>query len=65
MAGTAELLEPRTHEAAEHAQAIVSLRDKYPQYLAHALESLPIIRISVDRAVAWTADQGAVFPNGR
>jgi len=63
--GRAELMEPGTVDADEHAAAIGLLRGRYPQYGAHALEALPIIRIRIERAVAWNADQGAVLPNGR
>jgi len=53
--GRGELLEPQPHEVAEHTLAVGLLRGRYPQYAAHALESLPIIRVRVDRAVAWSA----------
>ena len=63
--GRAELLEPQPHEVAEHAAAVGLLRGRYPQYATHALDALPIIRIRIERAVAWSADQGAVLPSGR
>jgi PPOX class probable F420-dependent enzyme len=53
--GTGELLEPQAHERDEHATAVTLLRKKYPQYLGHALELRPVIRISVDRIVDWSA----------
>ncbi len=67
--GSARLLEPdevrvagaidrdpdhvRATDLAEHAEAVVALRARYPQYAAHALERLPIIRVSVSRAAGW------------
>jgi PPOX class probable F420-dependent enzyme len=57
--GTGELLEPQPHEVEEHTAAIVLLRAKYSQYARHALESLPIICIRLDRAIGWTADPRA------
>lgn len=53
--GTGELLEPQVHERDEHAVAVAALREKYPQYVDHALEERPIIRISIDRIVDWSA----------
>ena len=50
--GTATLLEPRLGPTA-HARAIAALRAKYPQYEAHALERRPVIRIAIERVVAW------------
>jgi PPOX class probable F420-dependent enzyme len=43
----------RAAEAAEHAEAVAALRARYPQYAAHALERLPVIRVSVSRVVGW------------
>jgi coenzyme F420-0:L-glutamate ligase / coenzyme F420-1:gamma-L-glutamate ligase len=51
--GTAELLEPEPREVEEHAMAIEALRAKHPQYASQALEGRPMIRISVNRVVAW------------
>ena len=67
--GSARLLEPdegrrasavdrdpgaaRATDLAEHAEAVAALRSRYPQYAAHALERLPVIRVSVSRAVGW------------
>ena len=48
-----ELLEPEPREREEHEAAIVALRAKYPQYATHRLEDRPVIRLTVDRAVAW------------
>lgn len=53
--GTGELLEPEPREVAEHTAAIETLRAKYPQYAGHALERRPVIRVLVDRVVAWGA----------
>lgn len=50
--GTASLVEPR---AAGHAVGVSALRRRYPQYRDHALESRPLIRIDVERMVAWSA----------
>jgi hypothetical protein len=33
--------------------AIEALRAKYPQYAAHRLEDRPVLRLTVDRVVAW------------
>ncbi len=48
-----ELLEPEPREREEHRTAIVALRAKYPQYATHRLEDRPVIRLTVDRVVAW------------
>jgi PPOX class probable F420-dependent enzyme len=48
-----ELLEPEPRELAEHAAALAALREKYPQYADQRLESRPVIRFTVFRAVAW------------
>jgi PPOX class probable F420-dependent enzyme len=53
--GRGELLEPGPREAAEHTRAVRLLRERYPQYTAHALESLPVIRIRIERAAGWEA----------
>jgi PPOX class probable F420-dependent enzyme len=47
--GTASLAE----DPAERAGAIAALREKYPQYRAMRLEERPLIRIQVERTVAW------------
>ncbi len=39
--------------APEHAAAIVALRAKHPQYLAHDLETRPMIRVRIERVVSW------------
>ena len=49
----AELIEPEPREEAEHADAIVGLRAKYPQYDEHRLEGRPILRFTVIRVVTW------------
>ncbi len=51
--GVGELLEPEPRERDEHDAAVAMLREKYPQYVEQNLESRPIIRIAVDRVVAW------------
>jgi PPOX class probable F420-dependent enzyme len=53
--GHGELLEPQPHERAEHAEAVRTLREKYPQYQDQAIDSRPIIRVSCDRAITWGA----------
>ena len=54
--GTAELLEPEPREAAEHQLAVggsfVSATRSTPD---HALESLPVICVRIERAVGWEA----------
>jgi PPOX class probable F420-dependent enzyme len=51
--GVGELLEPEPREREEHDAAVVLLRAKYEQYREQSLETRPIIRIAVDRVVAW------------
>jgi PPOX class probable F420-dependent enzyme len=48
-----ELMEPEPREVAEHAAAVAALRAKYPQYEDHRIDGRPILRFTVDRAVAW------------
>jgi PPOX class probable F420-dependent enzyme len=48
-----ELLEPEPHERPEHAAAIEALREKYAQYAEQRLEDRPVLRLTVDRVVAW------------
>ncbi|MBA2382582.1 MAG: TIGR03668 family PPOX class F420-dependent oxidoreductase [Chloroflexi bacterium] len=54
--GRAELLEPEPAERAapsERVLVIDALRAKYPQYMTHRLEERPILRFTIERAVAW------------
>ena len=52
--GQASLLEPdEAPAAAERLVAITALRERYPQYRSHDLESRPIIAIDVTEAVRW------------
>jgi PPOX class probable F420-dependent enzyme len=44
-----------TEDAAERAGAVDALRNRYPQYRSMALEDRPLIRIVVERIVAWQA----------
>jgi PPOX class probable F420-dependent enzyme len=44
---------PQPDELGEHAGAVAALRAKHPQYLGHALERRPLIRILVERATSW------------
>ena len=39
----------------EHAAALVALRAKYPQYISMDLDDRPVVRLSPDRANAWSA----------
>jgi PPOX class probable F420-dependent enzyme len=48
-----ELIEPEPLEVEEHAAAVAALRVKYPQYDDQRIDSRPILRFTVDRAVAW------------
>jgi PPOX class probable F420-dependent enzyme len=50
--GRASLLEP-SNAHAERAQAVMALRAKYLQYTNHRLEERPLIRIDLERVVAW------------
>jgi PPOX class probable F420-dependent enzyme len=65
--GRGDVLEPEgdladmANAREEHAIAVAALRNKYPQYATHALESRPLIRLTIDRAVAW----GDLSPSGR
>jgi hypothetical protein len=34
---------------------VAALRAKYPQYASHALDGRPLIRIAIERVVAWSA----------
>jgi PPOX class probable F420-dependent enzyme len=57
--GVARLLLPwAPPDAAAHASAITALRGRYPQYLEHRLETLPIIRILPERVSGWSATSG-------
>jgi PPOX class probable F420-dependent enzyme len=51
--GRGEILEPQPHEREEHARAVAALRAKYEQYRDHALESRPIIRVTIGRSRSW------------
>lgn len=53
--GYGELLDPQPDEEAEHAAAVMLLRERYPQYATHDLEHRPIIRVAVERVVSWGA----------
>jgi PPOX class probable F420-dependent enzyme len=52
--GRASVLEPGDVPA----EAVQRLRDKYPQYATHALESSPIIAIDIEHATSWGALDG-------
>ena len=49
--GLADLVGAR---ATGHAEAVAALRAKYPQYAGHALDGRPLIRIAIERVVAWS-----------
>ncbi len=51
LAGRAELVEP----ANVPAGIVESLRAKYPQYQEHALESRPMLTITIEHATRWSA----------
>ena len=51
LSGRATVLEP-SDVAPDAARR---LREKYPQYASHALESSPMIAIDIERAVSWGA----------
>ena len=51
LSGRATLLEP----SALPPDAVERLREKYPQYATHALESSPMIAIDIDSATGWGA----------
>jgi PPOX class probable F420-dependent enzyme len=40
-------------DGAEHARAVVALRDKYPQYRDMALEARPVIAADIQSLAAW------------
>lgn len=42
-------------DPAERARALTALRARYPQYRAMDLEARPLIRITPERVVGWTA----------
>ncbi len=42
-----------TEGPAARASAIGALREKYPQYAGHDLESRPLIRIAIERVRSW------------
>ncbi len=52
--GVASLLEPAPG-AVEHAAAVAALRERYPQYREHALETRPLIRLTLRRVTSWSA----------
>ena len=52
--GVASVVEPSA-STADHAAAIVALREKYPQYHDHDLEARPVIRMTIERATSWGA----------
>ena len=54
--GTASELFPSDPATAdERARASAALRERYPQYVGHDLESRPMIRIDMDSVRGWEA----------
>ena len=54
LVGRADLIVPDDLVTAdEHGWAVGALRARYPQYAEHRLEARPIIRIAIERTVAW------------
>ncbi len=53
LGGPASLLEPP--QATDHARVLADLREKYPPYVAHDLESRPVIRVAIERVTSWGA----------
>ena len=53
--GNARLISSDGESVPEHAGAVRLLRERYPQYVSHALEARPIIRIEVERTRSWFA----------
>ena len=59
--GTATLLDPTEPaaptdpSAGEHALAVGLLRERYPQYATHNLESRPVIKVVIERVSGWAA----------
>jgi PPOX class probable F420-dependent enzyme len=52
--GRATLLEPGAPATAiEHRRAVEALRAKYPQYAGHALETRPVIAVTIVRVSSW------------
>jgi PPOX class probable F420-dependent enzyme len=51
--GSARLVEP----ADVPAEVIAALRDRYPQYRDQSLEGRPAIRIDIEAATRWRADE--------
>lgn len=53
--GVGEMLEPQPHELEEHGRVIAELRRRYSQYEVQQLEDRPLIKVAIDRVVAWGA----------
>jgi len=54
LSGTARLLEDGPGESEERRQAIRQLRQKYPQYRNMDIDDNPVIRLTPQRATAWS-----------
>jgi PPOX class probable F420-dependent enzyme len=55
LTGRASLIEPESVPAG----VISALRERYPQYEGHDLESRPMLAIEVERVVRWAASNAA------
>jgi PPOX class probable F420-dependent enzyme len=55
--GTASLMEPGalSFDATEHAMAVAALRQRYEPYAGQRLEDRPMIRLAIERTIAWGA----------
>ncbi len=51
--GRADLLDGGPGASPEHAAAVAALLAKYPQYATHGLPGRPLVRVVVERVVAW------------
>jgi len=55
VSGLAEVIEPTSQPAGEHAHATTLLREKYPQYRTMAIDRRPMIKITPTRIKRWSA----------
>ncbi|MDE2967635.1 MAG: TIGR03668 family PPOX class F420-dependent oxidoreductase [Chloroflexota bacterium] len=53
--GPAEVLWPSTWDGAEAAMVIGALRAKYPPYASMGLEERPLLKLTPERVVRWSA----------
>jgi PPOX class probable F420-dependent enzyme len=57
--GSALLLEPGDG-IGRHRWAVEALRNKYPQYRTHRIETSPMIRVVIDEVASWSAATGRI-----